>query len=859
MAGKMASVGRRLLRSTTAAGARNGAIVAPSPTAEAIGTGRIRGSHTCKGHHIRRRSLGSSSNAHETGNGRGSGRSSRPRRSLDRPRVYDSLTSAHRPLLPGGPEDDGQSQSEYATKGAAWYVCGPTVYDSAHLGHGRTYVLLDILRRLALRSHSGGGRSSPRPILVMNVTDVDDKIIKRSGENEKRAAELAEAKGGVQSDGAEIAGPTDPIELARFYEAEFWEDMAALNVMTPDVICRVSENVESTIVPYIERIVEGGMAYVLSEPGEKEDGKTEADEGVGSVYFDVRAFERKTGGLTRYGKLAPPAASSDLFSWDKVNTEGEETSGQPTKRDPRDFCLWKHRRRRVDESDDGKFEPESVSYDSPWGPGRPGWHVECSAMIEDLSERLEPRYGFELHAGGVDLAFPHHCNEIAQAEAYRRASDDKHKDDGPFREWIPHWVHTGHLHVKGRKMSKSLKNFITVREMLEGGGSDSGGDRSGDNEDSPAANVSSSAWSSLADDFRLWCLCLSGSYRGPATYSPERMDEAAAVRERFVRFLLEGQECLSRLESAGSPASSVRSWSDAEMAMFHRVAGDAVSCREALMDDLDGAAFLEKLMGMVDAGMVYVQGLKAEKDDAVRPAAEPLRFVLDAVRGQLELVGFSERTYDAGLTTSAATDDGGGTSMSTTALLDETVSFRSSVRHEALEAIKKKGGKAPEDAFRDILKMCDGLRDDVLPRHGIRLEDRPSGGSSWNLEDPRSLVAEIADRKARESQGARDRLTKKLDARRKELERFMRALVEPRDLFRIDEYSEWDGDGVPTMHASGEPVGPSHARKRRKAIEKHSRLRDDLSRRCGGNFSAEADSIRAKIAEIEAELDALEV
>ncbi|EJK66929.1 hypothetical protein THAOC_12096, partial [Thalassiosira oceanica] len=117
----------------------------------------------------------------------------------------------------------------------------------------------------------------------------------------------------------------------------------------------------------------------------------------------------------------------------------------------------------------------------------------------------------------------------------------------------------------------------------------------------------------------------------------------------------------------------------------------------------------------------------------------------------------------------------------------------------------------------------------------------------------------IADRKARESQGARDRLTKKLDARRKELERYMSALVEPRDLFRIDEYSEWDGDGVPTMHASGEPVGPSHARKRRKAIEKHSRLRDDLSRRCGGNFSAEADSIRAKIAEIEAELDSLEV
>ena len=812
------------------------------------------------GHYVRRRSLGSSSTGHGTGkSGRAPGRSSRPRRSLDGPRVYDSLSSAHRPLLPGSPEGDGKSQSEYATKGAAWYVCGPTVYDSAHLGHGRTYVLLDVLRRLALRSHAGGGRSSPRPILVMNVTDVDDKIIKRSGENKKRAAELAEAEGGGQSDGSEHVGPTDPVELARHYEAEFWEDMAALNVMTPDVICRVSENVESTIVPYIERIVEGGMAYVLPELGEKEDGKTEADEEVGSVYFDVRAFERITGGLTRYGKLAPPVASSDLFSWDKVNTEGEETAGQPAKRDPRDFCLWKHRRRRIDERDEEELEPDSVSYDSPWGPGRPGWHVECSAMIEDLSERLEPLYGFELHAGGVDLAFPHHCNEIAQAEAYRRAGDVKLIDDGPFREWIPHWVHTGHLHVKGRKMSKSLKNFITLREMLDGGGGDgSGGDRSGDGEDSSTAAATSSAWSSLADDFRLWCLCLSGSYRGPATYSPERMDEAAAVRERFVRFLLEGQECLSRLESADSAAPSVRSWSDAEMALFHRVAGDAVSCREALMDDLDGAAFLEKLMAMVDAGMEYVQGFKTKKDSAVRPAAEPLRFVLDTVRGQLELVGFSERTYGAGLTTDAATDCGGGTSINTTTLLDETVSYRSSVRHEALEAMKKKGGKAPEDALRDILKLCDGLRDDVLPRHGIRLEDRPSGGSSWNLEDPRSLVREIADRKARERQGARDRLTKKLDARRKELERVMLALVEPRNLFRTDEYAEWDGDGLPTTHASGEPVGPSHARKRRKAMEKHSKLRDGPLRRCGGDLSAEADSIRANIAEIETDLAALE-
>ena len=811
-------------------------------------------------HNGRRRSLGSCHAGHEAGpSGRGPGRPSRPRRASDGPRVYDSLSSSVRPLLPAaGPGEDEPA------KGAAWYVCGPTVYDSAHLGHGRTYVLLDVLRRLALRGHEaagyGRGGSSPRPILVMNVTDVDDKIIRRSGENKKRAAELAAAGADGRGDGPEFAGPTDPIELARFYEAEFWEDMAALNVMRPDVVCRVSESVDSAIVPYIERIVEGGMAYVLPEPGGGEDGRAAADDGgggVGSVYFDVGAFEREAGGLTRYGKLAPAAASSDLFSWDDVNTEGEETAARPAKRDPRDFCLWKHRRRRAGGDDGGAdLEPESVSYDSPWGPGRPGWHVECSAMIERLSGRLGPAYGFVLHAGGADLAFPHHCNEIAQAEAYRRAVRGEDDEDGgpSFREWIPHWVHTGHLHVRGRKMSKSLKNFVTVREML---GQREGGDR----DDDEAQRTIPSAWSSPADDFRLWCLCLSGSYRGPATYSPERMDEAAAVRERIVRFLVEGTECLSRLEDAGpSPVPSVRSWSDGEAALFRGVAEDAVRCREALADDLDGAAFLERLIGMVDAGMEYVQGLKAKGDDAVRPAAEPLRFVLDAVRGQLELVGFSERTCDAGLTTNAATNDGGGvTSVSTTALLDETASFRSSVRREALDAMKKEGGRAPEDALLGILKMCDGLRDDALPRLGIRLEDRPSGGGGWSLEDPRSLVREVADRRARESRGARDRLTKRLGARERELERATRAAVEPRDLFRTDEYAEWDGDGVPTRHASGEPVGPSQSRKRRRAIEKHSRLRDELSRRCGGDFSAEADSIRARIAEIEAELDALEV
>jgi cysteinyl-tRNA synthetase len=164
----------------------------------------------------------------------------------------------------------------------------------------------------------------------MNITDVDDKLF-------NRAKELG----------------TDPVALARHYEREFWHDMEALHVQRPDVVVRVTESVSDIIVPYIEKIINNGMAYVAQDQ---------------SVYFDVRAFEDRTQARTRYGKLAPPQNSSDFFS--SVREES-------TKRDTRDFVLWKPRK-----------EGESVSWDSPWGPGRPGWHIECSAMIESIAKQV---------------------------------------------------------------------------------------------------------------------------------------------------------------------------------------------------------------------------------------------------------------------------------------------------------------------------------------------------------------------------------------------------------------------------------------------------------------------------------------
>lgn len=189
----------------------------------------------------------------------------------------------------------------------------------------------------------------------MNVTDVDDKII-------TRARDLNE----------------DPLELARRFEEEFFEDMDALNVLRPTFVTRVSEYVESDIVPYIETIVQNGVGYVMPNGTELEG----CGENKGSVYFDVGAFERMSGSLNRYGKLAPPAASDDeaqFFAWN--SGEDEVGNRKKRKRDPRDFVLWKER-----------TEMDTIYWDSPWGEGRPGWHIECSAMIEATMKQVRRKY-----------------------------------------------------------------------------------------------------------------------------------------------------------------------------------------------------------------------------------------------------------------------------------------------------------------------------------------------------------------------------------------------------------------------------------------------------------------------------------
>lgn len=280
-------------------------------------------------------------------------------------RIHDTLTRKTVELVPREP---GR---------IAMYVCGVTPYAPAHVGHARTAVVYDLLKRY-LR-HAGYVVTH-----VSNYTDVDDKIIRRAQEQ------------GIA-----------PLDLSARYIGEYLEDMAALNVLPPDITPRVSESIQD-IIDLIARIIANGYGYVSSD----------------GVYFSVRKF-------TRYGRLSGRSV-------DEMRS-GARVEVNEAKDDPLDFALWKFAR------------PGEISWDSPWGKGRPGWHIECSAMsLRHLGA------GFDIHGGGEDLIFPHHENEIAQSEAAL---------DG--QQFVRYWMHSGMVNMGSEKMSKSLGNVMTVRELLE--------------------------------------------------------------------------------------------------------------------------------------------------------------------------------------------------------------------------------------------------------------------------------------------------------------------------------------------------------------------------------------------------------
>ena len=295
------------------------------------------------------------------------------------------------------------------------YVCGVTVYDLSHIGHARSSIVFDVVRRYLVYK-------GLRVTFVKNYTDVDDRIIRRANEE------------GVES----------RVVSERYVEA-FDADMDALGVLRPDVRPKATEHVPQMIA-LIERLIAAGTAYVID----------------GDVYFEIRRFPP-------YGRLSGKNLD-ELLAGARVEVDER-------KRDPRDFALWK------------SAKPGEPSWPSPWGSGRPGWHIECSAMaMQYLGE------SFDIHGGGEDLIFPHHECEIAQSEACTG------------REFARCWMHNGFVNMGKEKMSKSLGNTMTIRDILG---------------------------RHQPDALRLFLL--GTHYRNPVEWSEERVHDSARALERFTR------------------------------------------------------------------------------------------------------------------------------------------------------------------------------------------------------------------------------------------------------------------------------------------------------------------------------------
>ncbi len=488
-------------------------------------------------------------------------------------KIYNTLTGKKEPFEPIAPNT------------ARMYVCGVTVYDYCHIGHARSALVFDVLRRYL--EYSGYAVT-----FVKNFTDVDDKIIKRAHEQ------------GVSCDAV----------TAKYIQA-YHEDMGKLGIRAATEEPKATEHI-TDIIKLTEQLVQKGLAYVVD----------------GDVYFEVSKYPE-------YGRLSKRRLE-DLQAGARVDVNER-------KRHPMDFALWK------------SSKPGEPAWESPWGPGRPGWHIECSAMsIRHLGET------FDIHGGGMDLIFPHHENEIAQSCG------------ATGKEFARYWVHNGFVQINKEKMSKSLGNFFTIREIFE-----------------------KSEWSEEVTGEILRYFLLSTHYHGPLDFSDQALKEAKSALNGFY-------DLFGRLAEPGGKAVVDQGL---DQAMDR--------CRAAFMsamdDDFNTPMAIASLQALrSDVNKLLAVGLSEEGRQTARQAFRSFGAVLGL---------FQLGWWDFNVVVVPGTARVVITSFPPTVIVAKQITEAEIDRRVAERAEAKK---------RKDFKRADEIRAE-LKSLGITIEDKPDGTTRW--------------------------------------------------------------------------------------------------------------------------------
>ncbi|KAK3693246.1 tRNA synthetases class I (C) catalytic domain-containing protein [Podospora appendiculata] len=772
----------------------------------------------------------------------------------------------------------------------SWYACGPTTYDLSHLGHARNYVSTDIIRRI-LMHHFGFSVN-----FVMNFTDVDDKIIIKARRNklleletrkpyspEQRrelvfkafqayassnlpllqsaddAADLdennyqarKEAAYGRVLAGGTITGEGKPsdaeakvkmylnaldsaaqalrtgtlfdsaedillpyldslyketfdtrdqtpfTDLTQAMEKAFVDDMTALNVLPPDAVTRVTEYVPQ-IVKFVEQIVDKGFAY----------------EANGSVYFDIAAFENA--GNT-YARLRPESKNDKAL---QEEGEGSLSKTLEGKKRSGDFALWK------------KSKAGEPFWPSPWGAGRPGWHIECSVMASDkLGEQMD------IHSGGIDLAFPHHDNELAQSEAYF------HECGKGEHTWVKYFLHMGHLSIAGSKMSKSLKNFQTIQDAL--------------------------ATTYTARNMRI--VFLMGKWNDGVEISPDMRKQADNWETTLDNFFT---NIKAKLSEAEAPTSAVKDLSLADKSvdgLTEELEQAKKDLNAALSNSFDTPTAMQVILRLVRDANIYMN----KSADANLQTVEAVARWVTKIAGIFGLDPGAQPPYE-GL--------GWGSGEIRAAVVDPKTAIKPyaavfakvnedvqalNLAHTPVQAVlaqqqpqvefselEKSGEQDIEklalpylratsrlrDELRGIistaaldpmtkqavLSLSDRIRDYDLTDLGVQLDDQTDRPSLIKFVPAAKLIAAREEKSALLAEKAKQKEEARRAREKAEEEKWAKAKVSPLDMFKGDaKYLEWDAEGLPTKLADGSEVPKSQAKKLKKEQDRQKKVHEE--------------------------------